>query len=308
MSHRDETELLQPVIESSDTVLASAMLRLAACREKSALDNLLVELVREKVNGAPVALVSRDSSGKGKPSILAVSGVSSRQQKQFLGKKNLTLPMPSSVKDEESPCVLLIGVKDEEPSKELILLIQMYHSVHELLARSTHDRLTRLFNRHSLQETLEHIYGHAPERRKGARSQTGRERWVMALLDLDHFKQVNDQYGHLMGDEVLLAFSDLMLHSFRQHDRLFRYGGEEFVILMGDISLDDASRVLNRFREQVARFDFPHSQKLTVSIGFASMDLNCPPECVLEKADRALYEAKNSGRNRVEWAKEEPPA
>ncbi len=296
MSHKEATRVQSGL--KADNRLAPAMLRLAACREKSALDELLVELVREQVNGAPVALITTDDQNT---NILAASGVSVKKQQQFISDVSLRLPLPAA-QDEENTCQLLLDIDTTEPPADLLLLIQMYHSIHELMARSTHDRLTRLFNRHSLQDTLQHIYGHAPERRKSRSRKKQSQGWVMALLDIDHFKTVNDQFGHLIGDEVLLSLSDLMMNSFRQHDRLFRYGGEEFVILMTDITMEDAENVLNRFREQVANYQFPHQKQLTVSIGFAAVDLDSPAECVLEQADRALYSAKNHGRNRVEQA------
>ena len=301
MNHKEATRV-QPELKV-DSTLASAMLRMAACREKSVLDELLVELTREQTGGAATALVANEPSNNDIANILAISGVPAKKQQHFISGNALRLPLPV-VPDEENPSLLLLDIEDVQPPADVLLLIQMYHSIHELMARSTHDRLTRLFNRHSLQDTLQHIYGHAPERRKSCTRKKASQGWVMALLDIDHFKAVNDQFGHLVGDEVLLALSDLMLNSFRQHDRLFRYGGEEFVILMADISLEDAKNVLNRFREQVATHEFPHQRQLTISIGFAAIDMDNPAECVLEQADRALYCAKHDGRNRVEQAAE----
>jgi len=121
----------------------------------------------------------------------------------------------------------------------------------------------------------------------------------LAMLDLDHFKCVNDTYGHGIGDEVLKAFSGTILERIRKSDFLARIGGEEFVLVMPETDLKTAENILNTLRKQVSRRDYPHGKTLTVSVGvtasYGSQELNQ----LMALADKALYQAKNQGRNRV---------
>ena len=117
------------------------------------------------------------------------------------------------------------------------------------------------------------------------------------VLDFDGFKQINDTYGHSYGDEVLLILSQKMKQCFRKKDLLFRFGGDEFVIILEPVTLNEAQDVLERFRFTVANHEFPQVGKITISTGFAKIcDKDYPPN-ILEKADKALYFAKENGRN-----------
>ncbi len=118
------------------------------------------------------------------------------------------------------------------------------------------------------------------------------------MVDIDHFKLVNDRFGHLYGDEVLILVANILRNSFRSHDRIFRFGGEEFVVLLRSTTLETAHRVFNRFRTAVESYPFPQVGQITVSLGFVSTDTGAPVE-ILGKADQALYYAKENGRNRV---------
>jgi diguanylate cyclase (GGDEF)-like protein len=125
------------------------------------------------------------------------------------------------------------------------------------------------------------------------------EGYWLAVLDIDHFKRVNDNFGHLIGDEVLLLMARLMRSSFRFHDQLYRFGGEEFVILMRCAGHDDAQAVLNRFRRTVEAYAFPQVGTITVSIGFAPLQGDDTPSAAFGRADKAVYFAKGHGRNQV---------
>lgn len=155
------------------------------------------------------------------------------------------------------------------------------------------DALTKLPNRQSLDARLLKVcqyYQDSSEKEKIS--------WI-AILDIDHFKRVNDNFGHLYGDEVLLIFSKLMEKSFRYHDFLFRFGGEEFVVILNLASEDEALNAFNRFRETVAHYKFPAVGQITVSIGFTYIDGKSMPSTQLDHADKALYIAKETGRNKV---------
>ncbi|MDT8424838.1 MAG: GGDEF domain-containing protein [Methyloprofundus sp.] len=118
-------------------------------------------------------------------------------------------------------------------------------------------------------------------------------------LYIDHFKTVNDSFGHLYGDEVLLHFSQIMEKSFRYNDFLFRFGGEEFVVILNLVDMASARDVFERFRGAIAQFKFPTIGRITVSIGVTHIDNHSLPASLLDCADKALYHAKGSGRNQV---------
>lgn len=122
----------------------------------------------------------------------------------------------------------------------------------------------------------------------------------LLMIDIDHFKNYNDRYGHPAGDRLLADLSKRILESVRNLDVVARYGGEEFAVIMPDTAADDALRVAERIRNAVEATPFevfhsPDHAKVTVSIGAASLKPNLE---LVEEADKALYQAKNSGRNR----------
>jgi len=121
----------------------------------------------------------------------------------------------------------------------------------------------------------------------------------LAVMDIDYFKRVNDKFGHLYGDEVLLLLSRNMQRIFRQHDKLFRFGGEEFVVVLDRTSLENAKNVLERFRLAIEQYDFPQVGQVTISIGFVRLDKAEVPSSIVGRADQALYHAKQHGRNQV---------
>jgi diguanylate cyclase (GGDEF)-like protein len=119
------------------------------------------------------------------------------------------------------------------------------------------------------------------------------------VVDIDHFKLVNDQHGHLIGDEVLLLLSRLLRASFRFHDRLYRFGGEEFVVLLRCANDDQAHSALERLRAATESYSFPQVGHITVSIGFTRVGSTDSPGEAFERADKAVYWVKAHGRNRV---------
>jgi diguanylate cyclase (GGDEF)-like protein len=124
----------------------------------------------------------------------------------------------------------------------------------------------------------------------------------IALIDLDWFKRINDTYGHPTGDEVLRTFAITMFANIRSVDRFGRYGGEEFLLVLPDLSEDAAARALDRLRAIIADLDwsaFSPGMKVTLSAGVAVLRPNESPDTFLARADRALYAAKAKGRNRI---------
>jgi diguanylate cyclase (GGDEF)-like protein len=184
-------------------------------------------------------------------------------------------------------------------------ILKVYRNFQGLLDYSERDTLTGLLNRKTFDDTFLRSAaalqaarpgddGLQSERREGHASQV----WL-AVLDIDHFKRVNDDFGHLIGDEVLLLVSRLMRSCLRTHDQIYRFGGEEFVILLrtrGDASVNAA---LERLRSTVHGYDFPQIGRITVSVGYCDVRQGDTPTNAFERADKCVYHAKQNGRNRV---------
>jgi diguanylate cyclase (GGDEF)-like protein len=163
-----------------------------------------------------------------------------------------------------------------------------------LLDYGERDTLTGLLNR----KTFESTFGKL--RRLCARDGVPGGGCWLGVADIDHFKSVNDLHGHLFGDEVLLLVSRLMRESFRGTDRLFRFGGEEFVVVLDAATADGAQAAFERLRETVAGYRFPQIGRVTISLGFTQMRPDDSPAAAVERADAALYFAKHHGRNQVQ--------
>lgn len=194
-------------------------------------------------------------------------------------------------------------------SNSIAALIKVYGNYVTLLDESETDTLTGLQNRRTFDANIERIIAeHTPPEyapvgtaiRRAKRHIEGPAvpHWL-AIIDIDHFKRINDQFGHLYGDEVLILLARNMKRLFRQRDKLFRFGGEEFVIVLDRTVEASAKIVLDRFRETIEQTHFPQVGKVTVSIGFVRMDKIDVSSAIIGRADQALYYAKQNGRNRV---------
>jgi diguanylate cyclase (GGDEF)-like protein len=192
-----------------------------------------------------------------------------------------------------------------EPDEAVASLARIYDNQIKLLDYSELDTLTRLLNRKTFDETFDRLLTSsvvdAPDDGFGDRRDhpaSGSQAWL-CVIDIDHFKRVNDSFGHLFGDEVLLRMGDLMRKTFRSGDRLFRFGGEEFVVILNAESELLAAISFNRFRTVVENHEFPQVGKVTCSIGFTAVAPGDVPTDVVGRADKALYYAKEHGRNQV---------
>ena len=119
------------------------------------------------------------------------------------------------------------------------------------------------------------------------------------ILDIDHFKYVNDTYGHMVGDEVLVNLAKLIQSKIRNTDALVRWGGEEFVILCGDTPMQNAQFLAEKLRMAIESAQLIKQQQITCSFGIAEMIAGEDPKRLFERADKALYASKENGRNRV---------
>lgn len=171
----------------------------------------------------------------------------------------------------------------------------VYQNYQSLLDYSERDALTGLLNRKTFDEQFARRGNISAQPLPDAPEQP---RDWLAVVDIDHFKLVNDRFGHLYGDEVLILVANRLRSQFRSQDRIFRFGGEEFVVLLRSSTLEQACSAMERLRAAVAAHEFPQIGHITVSVGFAATDSGAPVE-ILGRADQALYYAKEHGRNRV---------
>ncbi len=218
-----------------------------------------------------------------------VEDASLKKQLEITNKQleQLTLEMDDRVKRRTEE-LRKTNVTLEEKLEE-IKLLQV-----NLREMAIHDPLTGLYNRHLFDEILNHEFSLI---KRGHRS-------CLVMIDIDHFKDLNDRFGHRSGDEFLKSVSTLIASSFRESDYIFRYGGEEFLVVMPNTDVDDAIKRVDEFREKIwlAKFDNDGRElRATISAGVSEMLLtDMSSECALKRADNALYSAKVNGRNRVE--------
>lgn len=201
--------------------------------------------------------------------------------------------------------VVKVGRNDSGDARLLLAFSELYRNFLSLISDGERDSLTGLLNRKTLETRIRRILEAAIKKRRVPASGSDNERrhddgehWV-AVIDIDHFKRINDRYGHLYGDEVLLLVARIMQNSFRSEDLLFRYGGEEFVIVLAPAGREAALGALERFRRNVETYRFPQIGQVTVSAGIVRLGAQELPSSAVGHADQALYYAKSHGRNRV---------
>jgi len=161
----------------------------------------------------------------------------------------------------------------------------------ELEQLAIRDKLTGLYNRRKLDESFA---------QEIVRAERYGRPLSFILLDIDHFKLVNDTHGHPVGDSVLIQTAEQLQSALRTSDILGRWGGEEFLIICPETELDVAVNLAERLRQKYEQCDFPSAGVLTASFGVAAHHKGLLANNVLSSVDEALYRAKNSGRNRVE--------
>lgn len=180
----------------------------------------------------------------------------------------------------------------EENKMEVIKQINYIYTRTKYL--SITDELTGLSNRRCFDNTLEKEF---------LRALRYNNKLTLVMFDIDHFKTVNDTYGHPCGDYILKEVANAALQTFRKTDTVFRFGGEEFVVILTETDMKQSEIPLERFRKTIETLDLTYQNQqinITVSIGACQLDQSIGnKEEFLQKADNALYDAKNSGRNKV---------
>ncbi len=208
-------------------------------------------------------------------------------------------------------------------------LMRIFGNFHDLLDDSERDPLTGLLNRQSFNAGLmtsgrapvEHpldiprkvdtddgpstpdapdaLDAHDPPDTPNRRQPPAASSQWLGIVDIDFFKRVNDNFGHPIGDEVLLLLSRLLQSTFRHFDRLFRFGGEEFVVVLECANAGQAALAFERLRGNVERYRFPQVGRVTISTGFTELTALDTPSGAVARADKALYHVKQNGRNQV---------
>ncbi|HXT07723.1 MAG TPA: GGDEF domain-containing protein [Roseiarcus sp.] len=210
------------------------------------------------------------------------------------------LPVPSEAEPVALVDIELACELDRERIALLKGVLRIYRGHLAALDYGDIDELTRLANRRTFDDQFSRL-ALAEARRNGGKrfGDVWGARAHLGVADIDFFKQVNDRFGHPYGDEVLVLFADIMRSAFRDSDKLFRFGGEEFITLISNCDIEDALAAFERFRAAVAAYRFPQIGEVTVSIGVTSVHLHDTGSAAFGRADQALYVAKRRGRNRV---------
>lgn len=209
--------------------------------------------------------------------------------------EELSFDIPDGVLDEiQQNIEHIIQTFDvpEENKLEVIKQINFMYSRTKYLSQT--DELTGLSNRRCFDNTYEKEF---------LRAKRYNNKLTVVIFDIDYFKSVNDTYGHQCGDYILKQVANSALQTFRKTDTVFRYGGEEFVVILTETDIEQSIIPLERFRKTIETLDLDYQgQKVNITVSIGACQLNeetSTKEELLEKADTALYKAKNCGRNQV---------
>lgn len=208
-----------------------------------------------------------------------------------LGAASVLIVVSGGVFDAPQPTWAFVAASFVVGCCALVFALRTESQRQQLERLATFDPLTGVRNRRAMDQEL--------HRAAATASRTGLS-YALVMLDLDHFKRVNDRYGHSAGDEVLKSFGRLIEDNIRRVDHVFRFGGEEFVILLTDADGKAVSSVVASLQEKIAReLRTPGGEPITASFGAAVIRLDESAESWLGRADAALYRAKDAGRDRL---------
>ncbi len=188
----------------------------------------------------------------------------------------------------------------------LATILHIYQNLYRNLNQGQRDKLTGLLNRQTFDSKLnrmlerqQQLAAAYSDSESDRRRLSGQNLPWLAIIDIDHFKRVNDRFGHVFGDEVILTIGQHIRSCFRKSDLLFRFGGEEFVVVLEPIPAENVVVALERLRSLVARQQLQNVGQVTVSVGYAAFTPNAFAPKIIDCADQALYYAKEHGRNQV---------
>ena len=251
-------------------------------------DNALDQAVRTQVSGIASSVENASDIGELKSAVQHQLDAILSSMDGFRALKN-----SQDDSNNEQTRILEERLKGmEEESRELRLHLAQQEQ------KAMRDALTELPNRAAYDRQIRH---ETEQWRNSQALGVGKE-LCLIICDVDHFKRINDTYGHLAGDKVLKVLAREISNRVRKSDFVARYGGEEFAILMANTSLEDAERLTNKLRQAIEQCPFHFKEKqvqITMSFGVAAYQPGDTLELVFDRADKALYSAKEQGRNRV---------
>ncbi|HEX5670267.1 MAG TPA: diguanylate cyclase [Sulfuricurvum sp.] len=240
-------------------------------------DLILLDVQMPDMNGYDVLKLLKENSDTADIPIIFVTGKDSAEDEEY----GLAMGAVDYIVKPIRPSIVKARVKTHT-------MLKKQHDT--LVSIAMRDQLTGLYNRHYLSDALS---------KKMAQAKRHGEALAMIMIDIDHFKNVNDTFGHLIGDLILKAVAEVLLTSARKEDIAARFGGEEFVLVLDNCTADDALIKAELLRSKVQALK-PEGIEVTASFGVAQLDASIDHyENLLKNADTALYTAKEAGRNRV---------
>lgn len=298
-AHRDRDDLDVSVVQMLAAVLSVRAIRLYRLLDEGSRQRgwLRVEMIAGRIDGphdyedfGTLPIVDANRSWRRCISRLDVE--------QGIGRDGAFAVFPMLA---ERHVVGFLEVATEQPlvARECELvrgLLRIVRNHLALLDYGERDTLTGLLNRKTFEASFSRLRARVRERAREPAS--GEPSWL-CVADIDRFKSINDRYGHLFGDEVLLLIARLMERNFRGADQLFRFGGEEFVIVLDRATTEGAHSAFERLRKLVESHVFPRVGRVTISLGYTRIDAVDSAAASFDRADAALYRAKHAGRNRV---------
>ncbi len=315
--------------------LLNSVIKLTKTRDVNSLEYSLVTTLHEFIQCKEIA-VFKDMQDSGQRIIERSLVLHFSDEKRYQWEDNCFVqePEPELISCLQSACIITVQSNDgieqrwlpisifDKPivaikivskplnSSQQVLLnafCRIYENYLTILNENERDKLTGLLNRQTFESKFKQLLEKQVLSRKAiAKDKNARKRhpescsWL-AMVDIDHFKQVNDSYGHVCGDEVLLILAQQMRSFFRASDLIFRFGGEEFVMIFEPCLQADIKEKMTTFMEHIRSTPFPFVDQLTVSVGMAKISPYDFPISVLENADKALYYAKNNGRDQMHF-------
>lgn len=236
--------------------------------------------------------------------ISLLSGDESQAGKIEAGSYSGFIVFPVNIRWNQIGFIAVEMQSDIDPAIHLLEgLARIYQNYVSILMDNQTDTLTGILNRKTFDDRIMKLVELKKREKKqfneyNNERRTGNpERFWLGIFDIDNFKKVNDTFGHIYGDEILILVSRIMQNVFRADDMKFRFGGEEFIIVMKADSFESAYSVFERFRKDVAGYVFPQTGQITVSIGIVEITGEQSPSVFVGCADKALYYAKEHGRN-----------
>lgn len=177
---------------------------------------------------------------------------------------------------------------DISEEKEILQRLKDENTTYKRKAQT--DYLTNLYNRNKFDNILEYEF---------KKYKRYKDKFCIVFVDIDFFKNINDKYGHDVGDEVLVEFSNILSNNIRQCDTAARWGGEEFIILLSNTTINEAFKTANKLKHLIEEYTFPFDLKITASMGLVEYNETYEVDTLIKAADNALYKAKEQGRNKI---------